>query len=273
MKSLQIAFFLGLAFFLSADLVGQAQDHGITDALIDAWIEDLKDDNVRFNAWLAADQLSAYVGCGDEVEARVVRALDSPDYQQRQFAAKVLRYPCPPALYDRLLAVSVEGLQDDMYPTSEHGPWTDFHNAAEGTAYLLHHITAAEPHLVAGLAAGDVQQRFLCAYILACANRQVETPCVVSILCDHLNSNEIGQDACMAASALFRLGPGILPLLREELKTGDDQKRKTLELLIRNLSGPGFATPAELETLQVISRSVPDPTRGYLTGDWGHGAL
>lgn len=240
---------------------------------IDAWIADLKNDDVPGNACAAAAQLSDFVGCGDEVEARLVRALDSPDYQQRQYAASILRMPCPPPLYDRLLAVSVEGLQADGYPVMANHQWNSLCNASEGAEYLFRYMDKAIPFLFAGLSSADRQQRFLCAYLLAYANRPVDLPRMVPILCDHLNSNEIDQDACMSASALYRLGPGILPFLKKEGNSGDDQKRKTLELLIRNLSGASHASAAELKSLQVISRSVPDPTRAYTTGYRNHGML
>jgi hypothetical protein len=246
-----------------------AEERLVSYDQINAWIEDLKDDEIPGNAAAAAAQLSNFVGCGDEVEIRLVRALDSPDYQQRQYAASVLRSPCPPPLYDRVLAISVEGLRNDVYNSS----WTTFLNASEGTEYLFRYIDQAKFHLFAGLDSADNQQRFLCAYILAYSNRPVDLPRMVSILCEHLNRNEIGQDACMAASALFRLGPGILPLLREELTTGDDQKRKTLQLLARNLAGPDFASHADLKEFQVISDRIWDPTLGYSTGYRNHGML
>ena len=237
-------------------------------------IDDLRSDYVYANATLATYDLYER---GDEVIPLLEKALESDDYQQRQLAAEILRGQSSYQPTDRFYHVTVEGLRSDGLPfhqvSADEGryTYTPCENATHGMEFLLNHIERSEPFLVSCLDAENLQQRFLCAYILAWKRRHVRRETVVSILVEHLASNDIFGDACMSASALYRLGPAIADDLRKELSGGDEQKKRTIQLVLYNFSHSYTPDDRQRKALQVIS-DLPDPSRHYTTGykDFGH---
>jgi hypothetical protein len=228
----------------------------------------LQDDAVYYNATASSRILQE---CGEEVVGPLEQALADSDYQKRQLAAEILRGRQDYVAPDILFEVTVEGLQDDNLPYArpvagqDYGRYTPCENATNGMAYLLAHMERAEPYLQAALGANDVQQRFLAAYLLAWQRRQAGREAVVTILIDHLQENHILGDACMAASALYRLGPAVAPRLWAALGESDAQGDKTIRLILYDFSHPFRADDPKRHALQVISR-VPDPCLHYSSG-------
>lgn len=211
-----------------------------TDALIPALIRDLRDDTVRWNGLTAIDSLRAI---GPPALPALLAALDSPDWQQRQLAAHLLRsirhFPT-----DALIRVTVEGLRDDALP---YGPaqggygwaqcWID--NAQSGLRWLADNPNAIESHLAFGLESDDTQQRFLCAVAAGFTGRTRLLPRAAPILLHHLRDNDASGDASAASAALYRFGPPAIPFLfLPALRAQDPQQRAAARIIILDLLHP-----------------------------------
>lgn len=217
-----------------------------TRALIDALVQDLASDTQDHNAMQAVWQLRS-IGLWSIPALR--KALDSPDWQQRQLAAYALReLRDDPS--EALLRVSVEALQDDALPYgSDH--MTDFSNANQSAPYLIEFARLAEPMLAQAMESSDTQQRWLAACIAGLAHREALADRAVPVLFDHLGDNHIAFDAkhCLAALCHYGAGPkGVGAseavqgrILREAAARWDDpdpQTRAACELLLLILDPP-----------------------------------
>ncbi|MDH3585189.1 MAG: hypothetical protein OER86_13340, partial [Phycisphaerae bacterium] len=204
-----------------------------TPKMIGALVGQLRSDHVRWNAQRAMWRLQAI---GPPATRSLEKALASTDYQQRQLAAHVLRYFSHHLPSQRLLAVTIEGLQDDALPEESVGrdrlSYTYVWTAREGVEYLLDHATTAERLLRGALETTDRQQRFLCAYVLGMRGRVESIQEAAPILVDHLRDNDIPGDALMAAKALYRFGAAVQPLLRHALAASKDQQQSQVLKLI-----------------------------------------
>ena len=219
---------------------------------IGQWIDDLANDSERNNAKRALAQLRAV---GAKADAALHDALDSKDPQQRHFAAHLLRARNSSAPSQKLLAVTVEGLRDDNlpeYPRKAPYIW----NAVEGVEFLLGNVEVAKSHLLVALDATDGQQRFLAAYIVAMSRREWRVERVCSILIEHLEDNEVRNDASLSSTALARLGRPALPSLFENRGSLDVQQRDLIELVIRKIEGKPTAAH-ELNVLFTPDRETP----------------
>ncbi len=200
--------------------------------LIPALIRDLKADGVNGNAERAMWLLPQL---GNDALAALEAALRSPDWQQRQLAAHVLRgqpglTPC-----DDLLRVTVEGLRSDDLPYERpdpsalrhYGHFTDVRNARGGFVYLLGFPDMIEPFIEPGLTSEDHQQRLLCAGLAGGAHLSRLIPKAAPILIEHLRANRVPEDARFAGAALFRFGPEVAPWL-EPLTNSDDRQARAI---------------------------------------------
>jgi len=213
---------------------------------VDMLIEDLKDDDVRWNADFAVDELCRRFQDDEQVVEALKQALHSKDYQQRQLAGYVLMLPeevIDLSHHRRLLEVAVEALQDDNMPCDPDGrtyTYTRNYNCDTAMRYLLDHHENAVGLLQMALQSEDWQQRFCAAYILAV--KQAEPPedrsCVIQVLLDHLRSNEIARDARCAVYALYQMGPEIQGAFPELSQINDPQQKKLIELLVRSWTDP-----------------------------------
>lgn len=183
-------------------------------------------------------------------------ALDSNDWQRRQFAAAALRSFPHYSPSRRMLEVLVEGLRDDDLPRSNDS-WTPIQNAAAGTTYLLRHAGLASDSLVDGLESNDAQQQFLCAYVLGMTGNPRGLPGAAEILVDHLRDNDIGGDAVWATAALYRFGARVMPIL-DATRPVDHQQRRAIALIMADLIDPP-RTVREMESRGTIFR----PTTAY----------
>lgn len=229
----------------------------VTETRIRELVEDLRDDDVRFNAGSAVYALQRI---GTPAVPHLIPALQSGDYQFRQFAAHVLRRIDPANTDEQLLRVSVEALQDDEYPYGKTQT-TFVKNAYSATMYLINHAATAEPLLDVALGSPDHQQRFLAAYILGMGGRAATIERAAPILIAHLRDNSIRGDAILATAALYRFGLAVMPTLQDALADADPQQEEMLGLLMVDLLNPP-RTKADLvarKSLQSITTVVYDP--------------
>jgi len=198
---------------------------------LDELIRDLADDDERDNATRAMPEL---VALGAAAVPALLRALDSPDRQQRQLAAAVLRRIDGLTPSRRLLEVTVEGLGHDGIPDNRM-PYV--FNAAEGADYLARHVDAAADALVRALDSDDAQQRFLAAYVIARTGRTWALARTCGLLIEHLEDNDVPNDASLACQALFGLGAPALPYLREQAESPEPQQRRLAMRLADDIRG------------------------------------
>lgn len=204
----------------------------------EALIADLAHDDVRWNAEHAHWDLRAM---DDPPIDLLEAALDSPDYQQRQFAAQILRYFDQEDPSMRLIEVTYEGLRDDQYPDGRDPARPTYNylpNAAGGMRFLMKHHLKARKWLLRGLDSDDPQQRFLCAFVLGMNGVQDRLADTAAVLLLHLRDNDIPGDACMACPALYRLGPKVRPFLLAALDDADTQQEEAIRLLLLDFESP-----------------------------------
>ncbi|HWB19189.1 MAG TPA: hypothetical protein VG711_02730 [Phycisphaerales bacterium] len=184
-------------------------------------VNDLRDDDVWGNSARATPLL---MQLGDAANPILERALLSEDYQQRQFAAEVLRARVLYQPSSAMIRACVEGLQDDHLGN---------YNASEGVTYLIKHIDCAKDELRSNLNSKDWQEQLLCAAILGCA-RQLD--CVdeaMPILITHLSDNHIQNDAVVARTAVNGFGESARPYLERAIQSDDAQLRRNAKTLIK----------------------------------------
>ncbi len=235
---------------------------------LDSLIEDLRDDDVRWNAIAAIEAIRYYAS--DEFKrnpnliSALEEALDSEDWQQRQMAAYLLRTtikdyePTP-----RLLEVTVEGLRDDHLPREyeiEDGKYRTkrcvfLFNAAEGVRYLLENENMGTEALEAALDSDDAQQRFLAAYVLGATGRKNKLERIAEILLPHLEHDNIPRNACLATYALYHLGDEVIPILKEYEEAEDKQKREAIQLILYDLNSPPKTREQRLHRAEMHSLS------------------
>lgn len=234
------------------------------DADIERWLRDLRDDDIRGNALAALRELA---GLGTLAAPHLERALASPDRQQRQLAALLLRQlPARGTPSAALLRTSVEALRRDVCASL----WsTIVHPVATSAApWLADHAVAARPALRDGITSGDDQQRFLCAYLLAAGGHDDDRAIVVRELVTHLEDNRIAGDAVMAAHALYRLGSAAMPHALAWRPYVDEQARALLDLVADDLRAPP-RTHSELtahKQRQRVTDLYHDPALEYVLG-------
>ncbi|MEZ5964745.1 MAG: hypothetical protein R3F56_12935 [Planctomycetota bacterium] len=229
---------------------------------VQAWVEDLRDDDIAGNAGIAMRRLRE---AGTAAVAALESALVSRDRQQRHLAAEVLR-GLDVAPSAGLCAVSVEALareMNDALTSTILAP-----TAVSATRYLASHAQAARDALRFGLGASDDQQRFLCAFLLACGGEPGDVQRVTRELVVHLADNHIRGDAVMAAHGLFRMGAGVRPLLQAWMPHVDEQARSILRLVDEDFAedfraSGGPRPPFRGSRLPRVTRVYVDPAVHY----------
>lgn len=223
---------------------------------VDLMIDELRDDEVKLNADVALFALRS-LGQGQEtdrdgadddpalVRGALEHALASADYQQRQFAAHLLRcLPGEPS--DTCLRVTVEGLRDDAFPSNRKS-YSNVYNGEEGIEFLIDFAHEAEPHLAAAITnPADSQQEFLAAAAAAVGGCESLHDACIPILVKHLGDNFTENDSRRAVAGLLAIGPRALPHLEAEILNPDPQLRRLAALLCRRITDPA-APPARLD--------------------------
>lgn len=201
-----------------------------TALIVDTLIRDLANDGVRWNAARASGMLdSLWPASRGALEAALVRG----DRQSRLIAASVLRDRCPDDPPDALLVACIEDLRDDPTPVDF---WTSW-NAISGAVYLARFPVRAEPLLRDALRSNDPQQQFLAAVIAGFARRAALMHAAAPILIAHLRDDDIEGNARLAAPALLRFGPAVIPLIQPYAADADGQLRSLAHEIVARLSG------------------------------------
>lgn len=193
-------------------------------------IRDLASDDIPGNATAALRELF-------DVDAAPLlnEALTSLDLQQRQLAAHVLRRVAARPT-QQLVTVNVEALHSQIDRELQQTLWSS--TSADAVRYLYHRRDGTRPALRRALWSADAQQRFLAAFLLACDGDTENTAVLVRELIAHLQHNEVGGDALMAAHALHHLGKEVVPFLQMWRPSVDEQGRQLIDLVLLDLREP-----------------------------------
>lgn len=230
-------------------------------------IQDLHDDDVRFNALSSLDQLQALA---EEAIPALEQALQYGDYQARQFAAEALcrmlrRDDIAYAPSQRFVEVLVEGMRDDAFPYGE--AYVGVTNARRGYDYFMDRpaeIDRAEDALVRAIHGPDPQQRLLAALVLAEAGKTEYAGRLSQILAPHLADNQLASDGGFAARALFELGPAAWPYLEPLIDSADRQQAALVQSIIAQGLDPDAAVDQTLLAMGGFPHKNPVRERGYL---------
>ena len=82
-------------------------------------------------------------------------------------------------------------------------------------------------------------------------------------LVEHLADNTIGGDAIMAAHALYRMGPGVLPALGAARPYLDAQALQLVDLIEQNLRAPAPRSARGRARLPAITTVYADPVLSF----------
>ena len=225
-------------------------------------IEDLHDDDIRWNGFAARNRLRQI---GAPAIPALREALDSVDHQQRQWSASILRELVEEPTY-RLLEVCVEALMDDPHYGSR-----SMSNMNEAAEYL-----SAEPERTRRVArllqrlieSNERQSRFLAAWLVVEAEYSPLLSKSIEVLVGHLRHNGVEGDAGTAARALVELGhmgAGQLRRILEDSEGLDRQQRASLALILENIENP----PNEAELRR--RRNMRTPLSNYGDPSLGSG--
>jgi hypothetical protein len=221
----------------------------LDEMAISSLIHELRDDNVEWNAMGAAWQLrSLRIGAVPALE----RALHSPDWQTRQFAASILREHEWGDPSGALIAVTVEGLRSDDLPDqraegSRRSAYSYVNNGKEGVEFLAKHARSAVMEMSRALANGDDQQKLLCAVAAGLAGLDDLLPAAAPVLIEHLGGNDVGADATLAQAGLIGFGPRVVEYLSGAMDGGDVQRQKLLRRVLERVRREEYAAARAAE--------------------------
>lgn len=223
------------------------------------WVEDLRDDDVPWNATEAWARLC---NAEDAVDPFLRPALRSADVQQRQYAAQILVRRGAPA-WPELVDGAVELLRSD----SILNPWT-VHDRDSAVAWLEPRVKPASYALRNALYSDDSLQRFLSAFVLARTATPIDRHVVFGLLLERLGDNDIRSDATMAVHGLYRLGPAVLGPVRTAMRDADPQALSLLRLVELDLMQPprGVADIVQRKRMHSVTALYHDPAVEYELG-------
>jgi hypothetical protein len=198
------------------------------------WVDDLADDERRYNAHEAVNRLS---GCGREALPALELALHSPDWQQAHLAAHVLAVRgdgSPSPTLARLLVESL-GPPDPTLTSRRIGSGPEREDASNwfplDTAALERLSTDrvlfryAESAVASLLWSASHWERIDAALILGRQRSDRARERALGLLVEHLADNEIGGDAGQAMRALASYGKSAVPCLARSCLSFDEQER------------------------------------------------
>lgn len=237
----------------------ETSDERASRARASTWselLEDLRDDDVRWNATYAGRELLARVRAGLPTGAEWEAAedcLDSEDSQQARLVTVLLQ---------RMhLEASDQGRPRSLHPTLRARTLAWLEGAWKRGSYVpgltprmglatevcLAQIGELEQDLVRIAATPGHGARFRAAFALGAAGRTRWSPLVAEVLVPHLRANRIEGDACMALHALQKLGPFVAPQLAVARAEADSQQRRCLEALLAECDELGSSAGHDLK--------------------------
>ncbi|MBK7406231.1 MAG: hypothetical protein IPJ41_16905 [Phycisphaerales bacterium] len=228
--------------------------HGMVASLLASRLaEGLRDDEHRRNADRAQVLLdSLWPASRPALEAM----LTCGDAQGRVLASSILRERCVGDPSPALLEACIADIGSRPAELDTYLRWGTCGGAAE---FLLWHEPEAAELLERAMRDADPHRRLIAAAIVAWAGDERMLGTAAPILISHLADNRIEGDAKLAAPALYRLGPGVAPLLREHADSEDAQLRRAVRWILARLERPD--APANRLGLEppLISRTRWDP--------------
>jgi hypothetical protein len=232
-----------------------------TDQLA-AWLDDLRDDDVAWNATRASSNLTYAIRLRDNRDR--LRPLAEPllyssDRQQRLLVTTLLmrletlassagdgRVPHP-LVEQRALEWLA---RPEELGTNCRGLTP---NAFYARTFCLRQGPAMHGRLADKLSSSDAMERFYAALLLGTQGVDLYASEIAAVLVPHLADNRIEEDALEAAHSLKKLGPAVLQWLPA---VGVDEQQTTLLNAVRQeIHQPGSS--ASTESLWEISQSAP----------------
>ena len=245
------------------------------DALLVELLDDLRDDDERFNAQRSMRRLRGLLAVEDgrpRVAEALTAALDSADMQQRYFAATALmnghrdgRLSDPS---ERLVAVALDMMCEGRL---DGAPWgiRELRRCLEAPQdkairFLTVHADRARGRLLRLLdRTSDEEARFLAAYVLATQGRAEDTDRLAPALVNRLVDNDIDGDAVMAMNGLMALDHGRVDWWLQLVDRADEQFVRSKRLLLVALRNGGEVPREVLKRDNVVTRRVLNPVQGW----------
>ena len=220
--------------------------------LAEELMNDLRDDDVRWNATAALDSLWSL---WPEARPALEAALVSDDIQKRGIAARIMRRKAAKPS-QALLEACVEDLKDDR---EGPGYWFRQGNAQDSGHCLIKWYHHAGSMVRDAMASNDMQQRILSAAVCGFSGDRDAMEEAVPILTNMLRDNETYGDAKIAAPALYNFGPDVIPHLRPYTLSKDPQLGGVVRHLIERLENPGRTVHECTNRLPRITSLSHDP--------------
>jgi hypothetical protein len=246
--------------------------------IIQEYKDELRNDYEPWNASISSGVLTHLLQKNHITISSMETLLYSEDYQQRQYAAWIIRSAKPNYKSDILYKVIVESLSNDQFPWDKSRSYANpnetwgsmgacfgenyFYNAMLALTDLMDNGHYAKSHLIDGLYSNDAQLSFFSAVILGENQIKDEIKKTVEILCKNLRDDTVESNACMAMSALYNMGPDVNKYMLNEYNSDDsDQQAKECIILLWSHLGyvPKSWTDINHETFGKISHLSNDP--------------
>jgi hypothetical protein len=246
-------------------------------ATIEALLDDLRDDDVRWNAERAVGRLFQLIDDDPPdgpVTLALMQALRSQDLQQRYYAAILLMKSRLPEQPDDLLDVAVDMMCEGRI---DGAPWgirelrRNLHSPQDSAIrYLTDHAEEAQSRLLGLLGRHqDEEARFLGAFVLAHAGLAEHTDRVAPVLISHLVDNDIGGDAVMAMNALMKLDADRVIWWLQSGTQPDEQFQRSKRLLLVALRNDGVVPDAVAAEDNVVTSRALNPLKGWWFRGYG----
>ena len=132
-------------------------------------------------------------------------------------------------------------------------------NAKNSAVYLSKWWKFSEQYVLEAIDSDDTQQQLLAAVIAGYGGTTSRVEDVVAILVPHLMDNNIRGDSRIATPALYRIGPQVIPYLREQLLGADAQGKQILLHIIERLEYPKRSKSNCVHKLPFITATSSDP--------------
>lgn len=241
----------------------------VTEAQLQAWIEDLRDDDRNWNAVRAASHLWIHFR---QAKPLLLQALDSTDAQQRSLAAYVLtdRPLDEPRQMHRLVWVLAESFENPQYfPRKVSGADGEREcqlsvdlatNAAIAFQTFPEYRALALPAIERVWQREDDDHGRRAGYILAHDARGRLRYAVAQRAVEHLVDNEIDGDAVISLRTLTRLGPEALGVVFDALPGRDQQQQALLGHWL------SYFSPDHRQARRLTARHWG--RMGFSYGDW-----
>jgi hypothetical protein len=248
----------------------------LDDASLAALVEELRDDDVRWNATLAMSELVSRIdrdaGARRTLHEELLPHLGSTDRQLRALsvalllrlglAAREAGEPFEPTA--ALLDAALEwmrgrpGLDSRFWAVNKHLP----------VEFALAYADRMEGRLAAELGRSPDGQGFLHAFVLGATGKGEHADLAAPVLLPHLRDNGEDDDACLAQRALAGLGPAVLPHLDGALAEADEQQRLGIEAVRLQVLAPCLdeVDAAQRAQLNSVTWKVDFPPSQYTYG-------